>query len=55
MISLLGLIVPLLFVILLGKHTRHIRTSSYILVAALAVLQTCIVLMEMFTFKSPIE
>ena len=55
MISLLGVIVPLLSVILLGKHTRDIRPSNYVLVAALALVQTCIVLMDMFTLKSPIE
>jgi hypothetical protein len=54
MLSLAGLIVPFLLAITYGKHSRTRRKTRYVLVALLAVVQTGLVLLDMYTQKNPL-
>lgn len=55
MITLAALIVPMLIVVVLGKQRWRKRSTIYVIAALIALLQTLLVLYEMFSMKMPLN
>jgi hypothetical protein len=53
MTILAGILMPLLLAIAAGKHTRYVRFSAYVGIVVLALVQLCLVLIEVFTMLPP--
>jgi hypothetical protein len=53
MIPLLGILVPLMLTILLGKHSLRVHAGTYALVAFIALSIVCVMLYDLFTMPRP--
>lgn len=53
MLALGGMLGVMLIAIFIGKHTKEIHPSSYILIALLALLQIFLLLVKIYTMFEP--
>jgi hypothetical protein len=53
MVSLSGIIILYVIGIIVGKHRQRITPGSIILLVALAVMQTVLIAIDMYTRKPP--
>ena len=53
MIALAGMLGLMVIAIVIGKHTKKIYPSSYIVIAFLALIQVVFVLVKMYTMSEP--
>jgi hypothetical protein len=56
MVTLAGIIVPLLCAVMLGRHMGGgLKKSGYMLICLIALVQACLVLIDMYTLPNPLE
>jgi hypothetical protein len=53
MATLSGILGLMLLAVIVGKHTRHVRMESYILIAALVLIEVFLMVLKMYTMTEP--
>jgi hypothetical protein len=53
MLPVLTLVIFMAFSAILGAESRHKKSTQYIMIAAIALSQTLLLLLDMYTMKMP--